>query len=368
MHGETRLHGVAGEIVAQRNGAICRATVDGAVWITAPEARRRRERATVQAARDARAHAERHRARRAGDRDHTLRAEHVPGRTYREIVYEEHIGVGYLRFDFHNGAMSTDQCRRLYAAYRHARSRDTKVIVLLGGSDYFSNGIHLNVIEAADDPAQESWQNLNAIDDLVAEIVTTDSHFVISALRGDAAAGGVPLALAADLVLARTDVVLNPYYRHMGELYGSEYWTYVLPRRIGDAETARLTRPPFAPVGTPEALRLGLIDAAFAAENLAAFERETRRRAAHIAGDDGVPGLLKRKRLRRAQDEWIKPAARLSRRGAGSCCRECFFGPDRSYHDARKRFVYKTAPSCRTVLRVHPIRSTTRGRHRPSHP
>jgi putative two-component system protein, hydrogenase maturation factor HypX/HoxX len=224
--------------------------------------------------------------------------------------------------------------------------------VLLGGNDYFSNGIHLNVIEAADDPAQESWQNLNAIDDLVAEIVTTDSHFVISALRGDAAAGGVPLALAADLVLARTDVVLNPYYRHMGGLYGSEYWTYLLPRRIGETETARLTRSPFVPVGTPEALRLRLIDAAFG-ENLAAFDRETRRRAAQIAADDGLPGLLKRTRLRRAQDEWIKPL-RAYRDEELARCHECFFGPDRSYHDARRRFVYKMAPICRSVPDVTP--------------
>ena len=43
----------------------------------------------------------------------------------------------------------------------------------------------------------------------------------------------MPFALAADRVYARDDVVLNPYYRHMGGLYGSEYWTYLLPRRVG---------------------------------------------------------------------------------------------------------------------------------------
>ena len=48
----------------------------------------------------------------------------------------------------------------------------------MGGSDFFSNGIHLNVIEAADDPAAESWRNLHAIDDVVREIVETDSHLV----------------------------------------------------------------------------------------------------------------------------------------------------------------------------------------------
>ena len=41
--------------------------------------------------------------------------------TFREIAYEERGGVGYLRFDFYNGAMSTDQCRRLRDAYRYAR-------------------------------------------------------------------------------------------------------------------------------------------------------------------------------------------------------------------------------------------------------
>ena len=169
--------------------------------------------------------------------------------------------MGYLRFDFYNGAMSTEQCRRLRAAYAHARTRDTSVIVLLGGDDYFSNGIHLNVIEASEDPAAESWRNLNAIDDLVRDIVQTDSHLVISALAGDAAAGGVPLALAGDYVVAREDIVLNPYYRHMGGLYGSEYWTYLLPRRIGATMTTRLTDPPFNPVGTRQAVEIGLLDA-----------------------------------------------------------------------------------------------------------
>ena len=165
--------------------------------------------------------------------------------------------------------------------------------MLLGGSDYFSNGIHLNVIEAADDPAQESWENLNAIDDLVAEIITTDSHFVISALRGDAAAGGVPLALAADLVLARGDVVLNPYYRHMGGLYGSEYWTYLLPRRVGDAETRTAHHPPFTP-GGDAGRRCGWDSSTpRSARTWPRSIGETRRRAAQIAGDDGLPGLLR---------------------------------------------------------------------------
>ena len=209
VHRESGLRGAPGEIIAQRHGAICRATVDGAVWIThlrrsGPQETHFKLPAAL--------------ALKLAGRPVTVRevagplhdwpgAEH----TLREIFYEEDAGVGYLHFDFYNGAMSTEQSRRLRAAYLHARSRrTTKVIVLMGGRDFFSNGIHLNVIEAADDPAGESWRNLHAINDVVREIVETESHLLISALTGDAAAGGVPFALAADRVYARKDVVLNP--------------------------------------------------------------------------------------------------------------------------------------------------------------
>ena len=81
-------------------------------------------------------------------------------RTFREIVYTEEDQVGYLSFDFYNGAMSTSQCYRLRDAFLHARARPTRVIVLLGGTDFWSNGIHLNAIEASTDPAMESWRTL----------------------------------------------------------------------------------------------------------------------------------------------------------------------------------------------------------------
>ena len=100
--------------------------------------------------------------------------------------------------------MSTRQCRRLRDAFRRARAAATKVIVLLGGRHYFSNGIHLNTIEAARDPAAESWANIHAIDDLVLDILETRSHLVVAALGGNAGAGGAMMALAADRVSRAT--------------------------------------------------------------------------------------------------------------------------------------------------------------------
>jgi putative two-component system hydrogenase maturation factor HypX/HoxX len=339
VHPERALHGQAGAIIAQRTGAICRATVDGAVWITHLK-RRATPTQTYFKLPAVRALALAGIKLEAPEIGIAVDAP-IPDRdTHREISYSECAGVGYLRFEFYNGAMSTDQCQRLRDAYAYARSRsETRVIVLLGGSDYFSNGIHLNMIEAAEDPAMESWRNLVAMDDLVREIVETDSHLVISALGGDAAAGGVPLALGADYVLAHGDVVLNPYYQHMGGLYGSEYWTYLLPRRVGPVMTARLVGPPFTPLGAHQAERIGLLDAVLGT-TLADFHDQTRELAEWLAGEPSLEQRLERKRRRREHDERVKPleayrAEELAR------SRECFFGPDPSYHQARRRFVYK---------------------------
>ena len=137
--------------------------------------------------------------------------------------------------------MHTKQCNRLKEAYLYIKSRPIKVIVLLGGTEFWSNGIHLNVIEAASSPADESWRNINAIDDLVLEIINTTSRLTVSALWGSAGGGGaMQMSLAADRIWARAGCVVSPHYKTMG-LYGSEYWTYLLPKRVGPDMAIELT-------------------------------------------------------------------------------------------------------------------------------
>ncbi len=356
VYPERGLRGRQGDIIATRNGAICRATVDGAVWVTHLKAKDGPAPFKLPALR----------ALELGG--HTpdapeipvaLHAPIPPGHTYREISYEEKAGVGYLNFDFYNGAMSTEQCRRLREAYLYARSRrTTKVIVLAGGSDFFSNGIHLNVIEAADNQGEESWYNLHAIDDVVREILDTDSHVTISALSGDAAAGGVPFAVAADHVVAREDVVLNPYYQHMGGLYGSEYWTYLLPRRVGHELSRELTSAPFNPIGTHRGVEIGLLDAAFG-DSSASFRAQVQGLAERLARHPDVPHWLEAKRRERARDEQVKPLAAY-RTEEMAKSHECFFGEDRSYHEARKLFVYKTGAPCKVALPAASERNAVR--------
>ena len=159
-----------------------------------------------------------------------------------------------VSFDFYNGAMSTQQCRRLERALEHATGQDTRVLLLRGGST-FSNGIHLGVIEAAAEPAVEAWDNIVAIDDVCRKILACHRQLVVCSVAGNAGAGGAMLALGADRVVMREGVVLNPHYETMG-LYGSEYWTYVLPRRVG-ADHAQALTTRCEPIGTAQALRLG---------------------------------------------------------------------------------------------------------------
>ena len=340
-----------GAVVATRDGAILRRTRDGAVWVThlkrvdtLPLGSLKLPAAQVLG------------DRLAGVPDLPLAADAPSdGPTWQPIRYEERGPVGVLHFAFHNGAFDTAQCEALRAAFLAATARPVRVLVLAGGPDFWSNGIHLNLIEASAHPAEESWRNINAMDDLVREILLTDRQLTVAALQGNAGAGGVFLALAADRVHARDGIILNPHYKGMGNLYGSEYWTYVLPRRVGATPAAAVTENRL-PLGAGQAAALGLIDAHYGADP-AAFVAEVAARAAALAADPGLEDMLAAKRARRQADEAAKPLERY-RAEELERMKLNFFGFDSSYHVARHAFVHKL-PRSRTPLwlAVHRRRS-----------
>ncbi|WP_250028470.1 hydrogenase maturation protein [Paractinoplanes maris] len=177
--------------------------------------------------------------------------------SYRQVRYRRTGRIGWLAFDFYNGAMAPGHCRRLLAALRHAVAQNTDVLVLRGGTDAFSNGIHLNVIDASSDPAGSAWANIRAINDVCREIITCTKQVVVAAYAGSAGAGGVMLGLGADVVAARAGIVLNPYYE-MG-LFGSELHTFTLPRRVGADQAQQLVDDKL-PVSAEQAARIGLVD------------------------------------------------------------------------------------------------------------
>jgi putative two-component system hydrogenase maturation factor HypX/HoxX len=353
---EDGLSGRPGEVLARRNGAILRATVDGAVWLGSLRSKPSGQPTFKLPATLALA------GKLDGVPEWPAGLDPASGRTYQEIRYEERGPVGYLHFDFNNGAMSTEQCRRLLRAYEHARARPTRVIVLLGGRDFWSNGMHLNVIEAAESPADESWNNIVAIDDLVRALITTDRQITVAALQGNAGAGGAFLALAADRVYAREGVVLNPHYKGMGNLYGSEYWTYLLPRRVGRAQAVAITENRL-PIGARAARELDFIDDCFGSD-AESFLSRVRALAEGLARSPDYERLIREKRERRERDERGKPLEAY-RAEELEHVKLNFYGFDPSYHVARYNFVYKV-PHSWTPLHFARHRRGTKERAKPS--
>lgn len=332
-HQEDTLKGTPGEIIAQQHGAICRATIDGAVWIShlKPKQRGQQSFFKLPAAMVLR------KSLKDIPELPWPRKLSSTCKTYKEIWYEEKNNIGYLHFDFYNGAMSTDQCNRLRAAFLNVCTHPTKVIILMGGQDFWSNGIHLNVIEASENPADESWRNINAMNDLVLAILTATSHFVFAAMQGNAAAGGVMLALAADQVYARRGIVLNPHYKRMG-LYGSEYWTYSLPKRVGHEKALELSHN-CLPMSTQVAQEIGLIDDCFG-QNIVSFRQRIEVIAQEMVHSSDYEQRLALKRERRLTDEHYKPLADY-RKEELEQMKLNFYSSDQTYHVTRRNFVYK---------------------------
>ncbi|MDY0057297.1 MAG: enoyl-CoA hydratase-related protein [Methyloversatilis sp.] len=333
--------GAPGDLLAQRDGALLRRTVDGGVWIGRVSV------ALGDAASPIKLPATQAFAAEAA----TLPERPVPlaraADEWGELRYAEHgehgARVGVLSFDFCNGAMSTAQCQRLRDALVEVKRRDTQVLLIAGGDGLFSNGIDLNCIEAAahrdgDSAADESWRNINAMNDVALEIITTTDRLTVSLLRGNAGAGGAFLALAADEVWAQRGVMLNPHYKNMGNLYGSEYWTYLAPRRLG-ADGARALMQSRLPLSAPEALRIGFVDRCLdvpAGEVLDAAVQEARLLAASYNLRDRVM----RKQTERAAHEAERPLADYRKEELSRMHRN-FYGFDPSYHVARHHFVHK---------------------------
>lgn len=340
---ERTWRGTPGRFFLQAGNRLCRATADGAIWIS-------------------------HAKLQGGFKlpasdvilpliDYPVDLLEITPEYIRDIKVEIIDRVGYLYFSFHGGAMSTRQCRELLSAYQQLCTADIDVICLMGGEDFWSNGIHLNIIEASPDPAEESWANINAIDDLVERIITTEDKLTVAALRSNAGAGGAMMALACDVVAMRSGVIINPHYKTMG-LFGSEYWTYLLPARVGDRKAREYTEH-CLPVLAEEALEDGYADCVLS-EDREAYMRELIGLCEELSAEDGFSRKLAMKSARRHQDEKIKPLAEYRKQELQEM-RRTFMDPDAEYHRARRAFVYKECARCTPpYLQRQVLRNTVR--------
>ena len=328
---EEQLKGKPGEVLAHRDEAICIATRDGAVWIT--HLREVKKESIKLPALRVLPH--------LADKVPELVIkpwEEVDFKTYREIEYVEEEEIGYIYFRFYNGAMSTEQCYRLLETIRYAKKRPIKAIVLLGQEDFFSNGMNLNTIEHAESPPDESWRNINAIDDVCEEILKTIDKLTVAGMQGNAGAGGVFMALNCDLVYARKGVVLNPHYKNIGNLYGSEFWTYILPKRVG-LDKGKEIIDNRMPISSYTAFKVELIDGVFG-KTTSEFREILKNKIKEFINSPEYHKFIENKKKERTNPKWLEEIKK-AREHELERMKLNFYGFDTSYHIARYYFVHR---------------------------
>jgi len=318
-----------GDVIGHNDEAICRATIDGGIWIRQLRVKSSEENQYFKLP-----------AMRVlkTQLNHTQLIPHLHSNVQNDIrvVTEDH--VCYIYFDFYNGAFNTEQCKQLLNCFSiQASHADVKVITLMGGEDFWSNGINLNCIEHAKEPALESWRNINAMNDLVEAIIKCQSVLTVSAVRNNAGAGGAVLALAADYVVAREGIVLNPHYQNMG-LSGSEFWTYLLPQRVGSKLTKKIIKQ-CNPMLAGEALNINMVDEVFS-ETWPDYHLELKNYCIALTESEAFSDLIGRKKQLRSPKEFDQRIS-THRISELNKMHEIFYDQSSSYHQLRRNFVYK---------------------------
>ena len=324
---EDKFSGLPKEILAKRDGAICLGTIDGAIWIShLQEVGRFKLPATYV----------------LKDKIKGVKEERLPlifdlsYKTFYEIGHTKDSDVSYLCFNFHNGAMSAEQCIRLKYAFEYLKE-SAKVVVLIGAAEFFSNGIHLNILEDSKKQGEDGWSNINAMNDLIKSILFCDEVITVASLHKNAGAGGVFLALACDYVVASEDTVLNPHYKTLG-LSGSEYHTYTLPKRVGKDRANNLLND-CLPMSASKAKEVAMVDELFAQENY--FENLRNYTQDLVKDEDKYDSYIYDK-----QDylELHKEYINSCKEKELKVMHPEFWKEDSEFHRLRNEFVYKTCP------------------------
>ncbi|WP_373003501.1 hydrogenase maturation protein [Sulfurimonas sp.] len=324
---EEHLKGKPKEVIAKRDGAICVGTIDGAVWIShlIEDGKFKLQSTYV-----------------LKEKIKGVKEQRLPlifdmtYKTFYEIGSYIEGEVAYLCFNFHNGAMTSEQCIRLKYAFDYIKE-SAKVVVLIGAEEFFSNGIHLNVLEDSKKQGEDGWSNINAMNDVVKSIIFSDEVITVASLHKNAGAGGVFLALACDYVVASDATVLNPHYKTLG-LSGSEYHTYSLPKRVGEDKSKELLEA-CLPISAIKAKEINMIDEVYEKEN---YFYDLRKYAQTLVDDEDKYDdfiyekqdylEVKREYINQCKEEELK------------VMHPEFWDETSEFHTLRHEFVYKVCP------------------------
>jgi len=227
----------------------------------------------------------------------------------KHIKIERDGAVGIITIDrterFNSLDVATAQDLRK-AGLQMARDGGVRAVILRGAGGIFCSGADLKYIRAGGDGADLSYlapeanargdrfgdlfkQILEYIHSTISEIKRAPKPF-IAAVDGIAAAGGLGIAMACDLVLASDRASFEWAYSKTG-LTGAESSTFFLPRLIGLRRSMELVL--MNPRIDPErALRIGLINEVYPAAQFDAESMAVARRLA--AGPTDAYAVAKR--------------------------------------------------------------------------
>ncbi len=252
---EDTLRGKTKEILAKRDGAICIGTIDGAIWISQIQELDSFKLPATYVLKD---------------KIKGIEEKRIPlviedeRKSFYELRVQRKDEIAYLYFNFHNGAMTSTQCIKLKYAIEYLKE-ECKVLVLMGADDFFSNGIHLNILEDSKKQGEDGWSNINAMNEAVKAVLLCDEIITVASFNKNSGAGGVFLGLACDYAISSENTIFNPHYKTLG-LSGSEYHTFILPKRVGQTKSKELLEN-CLPINANYAKKINMIDEVYPFED-----------------------------------------------------------------------------------------------------
>ena len=252
---EDTLRGETKEILAKRDGAICIGTIDGAIWISQIQELDSFKLPATYVLKD---------------KIKGIEEKRIPlviedeRKSFYELRVQKKDEIAYLYFNFHNGAMTSTQCIKLKYAIEYLKE-ECKVLVLMGADDFFSNGIHLNILEDSKKQGEDGWSNINAMNEAVKAVLLCDEIITVASFNKNSGAGGVFLGLACDYAISSENTIFNPHYKTLG-LSGSEYHTFILPKRVGQTKSKELLEN-CLPINANYAKKINMIDEVYPFED-----------------------------------------------------------------------------------------------------
>ena len=221
------------------------------------------------------------------------------------------------------------------AVTKSASDPNIGVLVITGAGRGFCSGGDVKSMNERDQSgqAQSAHERFAPLRDRIILAMRDCQKPVIAAVNGAAAGAGMNLALACDMRIASTTAKFSQAFVKRG-LHPDWGGTYFLPRIVGIAKTCELIFTGET-IDAAEALRLGIVNAVVAPEELMA---ETCKLARKIAAGPPVAIQLAKRAIYHNQEVDLRAALEFETFAQGIC---------KDTEDAKegvKAFVEKRAP------------------------